>query len=166
VLARPILFRVGPCFGLLFSGRARAGPKSPAHIPSTSHDQCPLMHVAVSQLMSPRIAVLEDIIIHQDRLTFFTLDLDVCLEVTLSTNFSSPWLGLIFLTLLNYHQCLARTFLRLNSVVLSIRHNSFKIFLRFIYVIIHNKWLKPSRQRLQYRIGDRHQGGKSQWYSL
>jgi hypothetical protein len=67
------------------------------------------MHVAVSQLMSPRIAVLEDIIIHQDRLTFFTLDLDVCLEVTLSTNFSSPWLGLIFLTLLNYHQCLARS---------------------------------------------------------
>jgi hypothetical protein len=35
--ARPILFRVGPCFGLLFSGRARAGPKSPAHIPSTSY---------------------------------------------------------------------------------------------------------------------------------
>jgi hypothetical protein len=37
VLARPILFRVGPCFGLLFSGRARASPKSPAHIPSTSY---------------------------------------------------------------------------------------------------------------------------------
>jgi hypothetical protein len=36
VLARPILFRVVSCFGLLFSGRARAGPKSPAHIPSTS----------------------------------------------------------------------------------------------------------------------------------
>jgi hypothetical protein len=25
-----------PCFGLLFSGRARAGPKSPTQIPSTS----------------------------------------------------------------------------------------------------------------------------------
>ena len=36
MLARPILFRVGPCFGLLFSGRARAGPKSPAQIPSTT----------------------------------------------------------------------------------------------------------------------------------
>jgi hypothetical protein len=36
VLARTILFRTGPCFGLLFSGRARAGPKSPAQIPSTS----------------------------------------------------------------------------------------------------------------------------------
>jgi hypothetical protein len=36
VLARPILFRAGPCFGLLFSGRARAGPKSPAQIPSSS----------------------------------------------------------------------------------------------------------------------------------
>jgi hypothetical protein len=39
VLARPILFRVGPCFGLIFSARARAGPKSPAHIPSTSCGQ-------------------------------------------------------------------------------------------------------------------------------
>jgi hypothetical protein len=36
VLARPILFRVGPYFGLLFSGRARAGPKSLAHIFSTT----------------------------------------------------------------------------------------------------------------------------------
>jgi hypothetical protein len=42
--ARPILFRVGPCFGLLFSDRARASPKSPAYIPSTSGDRariCP-----------------------------------------------------------------------------------------------------------------------------
>jgi hypothetical protein len=37
VLARPILFRAGPCFGLLFSGRARAGLKSPVQIPSTMH---------------------------------------------------------------------------------------------------------------------------------
>jgi hypothetical protein len=36
VLARPILFRVGPCFGLLFSGHARADPKSPAYISGTS----------------------------------------------------------------------------------------------------------------------------------
>jgi hypothetical protein len=36
VLARPILFCVGPCFGLLFLGCARAGPKSPTHIPGTS----------------------------------------------------------------------------------------------------------------------------------
>jgi hypothetical protein len=37
VLARPILFRAGPCFWLLFSGHARADPKSPTHIPSTTH---------------------------------------------------------------------------------------------------------------------------------
>jgi hypothetical protein len=35
VLAQPILFRAGSCFGLLFLGRARAGPKSPAYIPTT-----------------------------------------------------------------------------------------------------------------------------------
>jgi hypothetical protein len=44
VLARPILFRVGPCFGLLFSSRARASPKNPAHIPSTKYEQ-PLIEV-------------------------------------------------------------------------------------------------------------------------
>jgi hypothetical protein len=38
VLAQPTLFRAGPCFGLLFSGRVRAGPKSPAQIPSTTPD--------------------------------------------------------------------------------------------------------------------------------
>jgi hypothetical protein len=38
VLARPILFRAGPCFVLLFSGRARAGPKSPTQILSTRLD--------------------------------------------------------------------------------------------------------------------------------
>jgi hypothetical protein len=37
VLARPILFRVGPCFGLLFPDRACAGLKNPAQIPSTRH---------------------------------------------------------------------------------------------------------------------------------
>jgi hypothetical protein len=37
VLARPILFRAGPCFKLLFSDRASAGPRNPTYIPSTSH---------------------------------------------------------------------------------------------------------------------------------
>jgi hypothetical protein len=38
MLAWPILFHVGPCFGLLFLGRARTGSKIPVHIPSTSID--------------------------------------------------------------------------------------------------------------------------------
>lgn len=38
--SRPILFRIRPCFRVLFSGRARADPKSPVHIPSTSHAAC------------------------------------------------------------------------------------------------------------------------------
>lgn len=31
-----VLFRVESCFGLLFFCRTRAGPKKPAHIPSTT----------------------------------------------------------------------------------------------------------------------------------
>jgi hypothetical protein len=33
----PILFRVGSCFGVMFLGRARAGPKRSTHISSTKH---------------------------------------------------------------------------------------------------------------------------------
>jgi hypothetical protein len=55
VLARPILFRVGPYFGLLFSGRARAGPKSPAHIPSTNLELDP--HLGLVEMLDLKMMV-------------------------------------------------------------------------------------------------------------
>jgi hypothetical protein len=40
VLARPILFRAEPCFGLLFSDHTRTSPKNSAQIPSNSCNAC------------------------------------------------------------------------------------------------------------------------------
>jgi hypothetical protein len=58
MLDRPILFRVGLCFRLLFLNRARASPKRPIHIVSTSPASTRSMHMRVLHPLHGLVVVL------------------------------------------------------------------------------------------------------------